>query len=91
MTGTAQRKRVQERLYYYNYSTLLLNTLAVVGVGAAGLSCIDPVNWECPFLRPPHIWGHICEIPHILGRPSSDFATAPLRISLYMRKISFSF
>ncbi len=33
-------------------------------------------------LRPPHIWGNICALPHILGfrKPFLiyDFATAPL-------------
>jgi hypothetical protein len=40
----------------------------------------------------PHIWGNICAFPHILESPSSyDFAAAPLWISIYMRKIRFSF
>ncbi len=44
------------------------------------------------WIRPPHILGNIFAFPHILGSPSSyDFATAPLWISLYMRKICFPF
>jgi hypothetical protein len=49
---------------------------------------------QCCF-SPSHIWLNICVFSHKLGNPSSshiciyDFATDPIRISLFMRKISF--
>jgi hypothetical protein len=43
--------------------------------------------------RPPHIWGNICAFPHTYIRKPFliyDFATAPLWIPLFIRKIWFS-